>query len=153
MKTILLGLDNPHSSDPAMALYTRPINASGYRLWQMIKDAANRKCHNFSERDYLEGYTRRNLLSSENYVGDRFNYSLMVSALKGRRVVMLGQKVPKLLGIMGVTFDLVPRVGDGFTYYVIPHPSGLCREYNDPIMRQRVGDLVYKLHDRHIAGD
>jgi hypothetical protein len=145
MRPVLLGIDNPHSKDPDDALSVYPVGASGYRLWLMIKEAANRAGRDFSEGDYMNGFDRRNLFSSENYSQGKLVRVRVFSSLARREVVMLGTKVPTALGFKHTGFDLKPRDGGMFRYYVVPHPSGLCREYNDPEMRVRVGNLLLKL--------
>lgn len=147
MKPVILGINNPHSRDPAKALATDPIGASGYRLWLMLKEAANRQGRDLSERDYMEGFDRRNLIDQKNYTNDqvRLRSSQILASLAGHRVVMCGTKVPYMLGLRYGGFDLVPRHAMAFVYWVIPHPSGLCRTYNDPAVREKVGNLLFKL--------
>lgn len=146
MRPILLGISNPHSPHPDDALSTRPINASGYRLYIMIKEAANRQGRDFSEGDYMEGFDRRNLFTPENMVNGKLIVSKALSSLARRMVVMLGQKVPNHLGIKDITFSNNAKNVGYFRYHVIPHPSGLCRSYNDPEVREQVGNLLYRLY-------
>lgn len=145
MKPIILGVYNPHSRDPAMALATDPQGASGYRLWQMLKEAGNRNSCNITERDYLDGFERRNLWEQVNLIDKRFDRSETLAYLARRVVVMCGTKVPTTLGLRHTGFHCTQQHAMSFIYYVIPHPSGLCREYNDPKMRERVGNLLWRL--------
>lgn len=152
MKPVLLGINNPHSDDPEKALGLEPRGASGHRLWLMLKDAANRRARNLQEEDYLKGFDRQNLMDSDQYSvqGWRDRISKVKYGLKGRKVVMLGTKVPISLGLRHTGFHMQPQTCLSFQYFVVPHPSGLCREYNDPSMRERVGDLLFKLIAKEI---
>lgn len=147
MKPIIVGINNPHSDDPEKALGVEPVGSAGNRLWLMVKDAANRQGKDFREIDYLDGFDRVNLMEKPDYTPEQMRlrqYSLMAS-FTGRRVVMCGTKVPMTMGLRHSGFHLGVQQGPNFVYYVIPHPSGLCREYNDQSMRHRVGDLLFSL--------
>lgn len=150
MKSILLGLNNPHSDDPARALGTEPKNASGYRLWQMVATSgmAQEPPVVITAEKYEAGFDRRNLMS-----GRAFDPAVIkdlkteiLDGLADRVVVMCGTNVPRALGLTHNGFDLKPMEAPWFEYYVIPHPSGLTREYNDPGMRWRVGNLLLILY-------
>lgn len=140
-RPVIVGLDNPHSDDPAKALGLEPPNGSGFRLWLMLKEFANSQGYDLSSEDYLDTFDRVNLFNSHD-VFDRFE---VLARLRNRQVVLCGTRVPRLLGLRYKGFDLVQRAGGNFTYRIIPHPSGLCREYNDPDMRVRVGEILYNL--------
>jgi hypothetical protein len=162
VKPVLIGLNNPHSADPARALGTVPHLASGYRLWQMLAISALAADPPFAitSDQYENGFDRYNLLDEKFYDPSLFTPKRRQETLlklQDKVVVMCGTNVPRTLGLKWNGFDLKPNpvitnTREGFTYYVIPHPSGLCREYNDPDMRRRVGDLLlmlYSLGDDH----
>lgn len=69
------------------------------------------------------------------------------SVLRYSVLVLLGRKTASAFGLRPTDYAWCERVKSPFgpTCYVIPHPSGLCREYNDPKMRKRVGKLVARL--------
>lgn len=149
MRPLLVGIDNPHSDDPAKALGLDPVGGSGYRLWLMVKEAANKRGLDFGSEEYLATFQRVNLFNGR----DAFDRHEVLSKFNNRRVVLLGTRIPRLLGIRYRGFDLVTRAGSSFLYNIIPHPSGLCREYNDPSMRLRVGNLLFNLYQDFDSGE
>ena len=53
-------------------------------------------------------------------------------------VVLVGKRVAKAFGIDGaVYFGAYTWSPHGPTYYVVPHPSGVNRWWNDPVNRER----------------
>lgn len=145
MKPILLGMNNPHSADPAHALYPSPEGCSGHRLWKMIYEASA-----MTRAEYVRLFDRRNLCQGSwnaraaPALGDEFRKSLV----PGTRVVVLGQKVWRALGLNMTTVRPRTRVRDSkFSFYYLPHPSGLNQYYNDAMNRWWAGrflaDLVY----------
>lgn len=151
MKPVLLGMNNPHSIDPAKALGVKPDHASGRRLWQMlaISGMSREPSIIISAEMYEDAFDRYNLLDEEVFDPRRFTNdrrNLTMERLYGRVVVMCGTNVPRTLDLKHTGFDLKPKFEKDFTYYVIPHPSGLCREYNDSTIRVRVGNLLLALY-------
>ena len=151
MKPVLLGMNNPHSVDPARALGVKPAHASGHRLWQMlaISGMVRESPVIVDATAYEAGFNRYNLLDEEVFDPARFTHErrvLTMGRLHNCIVVMCGTNVPRTLGLKHNGFDLKPQDGPGFIYYVIPHPSGLCREYNDMGMRVKVGNLLLMLY-------
>ncbi len=157
MKPVLLGMNNPHSTDPARALGVTPNNASGHRLWSML--AISAMCREppmvVQPHEYEESFDRYNLLDEEVFDPSKFTIErekFILDKLASRVVVMCGTNVPRALRLEYTGFNLkptpaiIPGIEKSFTYYVIPHPSGLCREYNDPEMRSKVGKLLLMLY-------
>ncbi len=151
MKPVLLGMNNPHSTDPSRALGVTPNNASGHRLWSML--AISAMCREppivVQPHEYEAGFDRYNLLNEEVFDPTLFTKerkAQVLGLLNDRVVVMCGTNVPRVLGLTWIGFDLKAHICTDFVYYVIPHPSGLCREYNDPDMRSRVGNLLLMLY-------
>lgn len=151
MKPVILGLNNPHSSDPKKALGTEPVGSAGHRLWLMVKCAANRAGLDFEENDYLGTFDRRNLSNEKffDYQEAKRQRPEVLASIRSRTVVMCGTGVLRALGLSHTGFHLDMQQGVGFTYYTIPHPSGLTRDYNDPLVRARVGDLMLRLYRKH----
>lgn len=151
MKPVLLGLNNPHSTDPSKALGVDPPNASGHRLWSML--AISGLCREpeivVLRTQYEEAFDRYNLLDELVFTHSEFTvkrHGFIMDRLAGRIVVMCGTNVPRALDLEYTGFHIKPMVHKEFVYYIIPHPSGLCREYNDPEMRKKVGDLLLMLY-------
>ena len=147
MKPVLLGMNNPHSASPVHALYPTPIGATGHRIFEMLREAARRSNVKVTSIGYIEAFDRINLLNAVR--GDpkeaKENVHNGLPLLKNRKVVVLGRKTAFAVGIKRPFnthfFDHID-----FKYCLIPHPSGLCREYNDPAVVRRIGDLLFDLY-------
>lgn len=136
-RTVLCGMNNPHSADPRLALYPAPSGVAGHRLWVMLHDVAGS-----SRREYLDGFDRRNLLTGVwNAAAARDAARELWSTLNGRRVVLLGQAVVNAANLHRMP-PLVWSVSDGVTWCEVPHPSGRNLIHNDQIMRFAVGLLL-----------
>lgn len=138
-KPILLGLINPHNTEP---LYVRPVGCSGYRLSSFLREFSA-----LTEDDYLNLFDRRNLLVSNeddpHIAADEFRSTLG----SGDNVILLGEAVRRALT---TSIDLPkmlihPITVDDVTYRQIPHPSGLTRFYNDSVARQLVAMMLLDL--------
>lgn len=148
MKTILLGANNPISADPQYALYPHPKGSTGHRLSEMLDAAYGRKYTGVvGRKQYAEGFERRNLLDSKKWSKKAAKEAApaILSALGGRRVIIVGAETCDALGLprSGWCEWVGAWTGTGeMQYCVIPHASGRCREYNDPAMVARVGDIL-----------
>lgn len=144
-RPVLLGMNNPISLDPDHALYPVPPQHAGGRLYAMLDGAA--QPGEVSTTKYIREFDRRNLV-----LGLQWNMrqasetaDALVPELHSRHVVMLGSSV--------IAAFQVPRhdwcvwsTQYGVRYCCVPHPSGRCREYNDPQMRARVGQMLLYLY-------
>ena len=145
-RPLLLGLNNPLSDSPKMALWPEPTNCTGWRIWRMV---------GCSKEDYIRGFDRRNLLDATHYSRQAVrHYREIWEKLAGRRVLVLGVQVLGELLYAGVVSRrppwILPQKGDGpLEWRLIPHPSGLCREYNDPSMSIRVSLLLQDWWHNH----
>lgn len=152
MKTVILGMNNPYSSRPELALYPHPENSAGARLCAMFLQAARiGNGINMKKSDYLTGFDRRNLVDDPTWDAARASRAAeeLRRNLKGRRVVICGTAVLGALKLRRHEWlAWSERSGDlfmdPFDYCLIPHPSGRCREYNDPSVGAAVGELLYK---------
>lgn len=145
-RPILLGMNNPQGNPP---LWPAPVGSSGWRLWRMMDNIRP-----ITQEQYIEAFDRRNILST--LVWDPAAASaavdLLLPELLGRRVVMLGREVSHLCR-RGTPAWLHPYVDiENTTWYNIPHPSGRVREYNDPEMVLRVGQLLLEISGYAEAG-
>lgn len=144
-RPVLVGMNNPISLDPAHALYPIPAQHAGGRLYNMLDSAA--PAGEVSATKYILGFDRRNLVAGRVWkVNVAFQAAEVLSSeLRDRHAV--------LLGISVLTAFRFPRhdwcvwsTWRDVRYCCIPHPSGLCREYNDPQMRARVGQMLLYLY-------
>ena len=160
-RPVIIGMNNPYGTDPKYALYPAPQKAAGYRLYKMLEEAFNRRHPPpalLLRKAYIDGFDRRNILSG-HWTMDRAKKigRLMAQGLINRRVVVLGRGPEAALGLPKTDWFMHnryewPRVladgSHGFDYWTIPHPSGMCREYNNPENRQRAGDILLALYER-----
>jgi hypothetical protein len=118
-KPLLLGLRRRDNTD---GLALEPASGSGLRLLKLSGMP-------------LEEYQRR---------FDRANASDLPD-LTGRRVVVLGRGAWQRLGLPAVGWFCTRHAACGATLTLVPHPSGRCRLYNDPLVRERVRALLASL--------
>jgi hypothetical protein len=147
-KIILLGMCNPHSNNPAHALYPKPVNCTGHRVWKMINDR-NRM---MTPAQYIDEFDRRNLVQGKWSV-ERAQRAVpkFVRSVGGRTIVVFGKAIWPLIGahfypdpVPGEEVDVQDR-----TYLTrwlfLPHPSGRCLWYNDEKNREFAADLILGL--------
>jgi hypothetical protein len=138
-RVVLLGLNNPLSASPLMALWPDPPRCTGWNLWRMI---------DCSKEDFVRGFDRRNLVDATVYNRPSQEHTRQLwRSLDGRRVIVLGATVLSELVVAGAVGHrppwILPQRGEGpLEWRMVPHPSGRCREYNDPAMRLRVSMLL-----------
>lgn len=152
-RTIVVGMNNPYSTDPKMALFPAPEQSAGYRLYAMLRDAAAAEGEVIHRSRYATTFERHNLLVGEWTTRDANEAALkFLDDHSVRNIIVLGRSVERAMRIQR-------RVGWGVWFYhyhlprptsvcVIPHPSGLCREYNDPAMRLAIGRVLLKQYRR-----
>lgn len=141
-------MNNPHSSNPNHALYPHPPRVAGWRLWQMLE--ARRPV---GRAAYLRAFDRRNLVMGRLWSVElaRVSAAEMRPGLAGRTVLLLGVEVRRAFGIPPLL--LHPQEVGGVIWRQLPHPSGLCRWYNDPDNRGVAGMLLEELYDSACSGD
>lgn len=161
-RTVLLGMNNPLSDDPKYALFPLPTGCTGHRLYEMFSDSAERRSTSVSRLDYIRGFCRRNVLAGREWskAAAREAAPALARELADRRVVVVGVSVLEALRLPRpagwcVWLESEPRSSGlletedrSFTYCLIPHASGRCREYNDLELCRRVGDLLLAEYDR-----
>lgn len=137
LPVVILGMNNPHSARPDTALLPWPRGCAGHRLWSMVRDVCG-----VSRAEYCRLTDRRNLLDARtwDYRAAAERVEDAWRTLEGRRVIFLGATVRALMWRPATapaswTLDTARNV----TWSWLPHPSGLCREYNDPIVRLAAG--------------
>jgi hypothetical protein len=156
-RTVLLGINNPLSDDDRSALFPAPVNCTGWRLWQMLRDALPESPP--GRADYTRSFDRRNVLHARAWSKKeaRAAGAALLPGLEGRRVVVLGVQTLAALGLprrqwgewseQAVT-DLVSEADACAEFCLLPHPSGLCREYNDPAVRALAGRVLAEEYAR-----
>jgi hypothetical protein len=138
-------MNNPLSSDPRHALYPHPVGCTGWRIWQMLRSRTG------ATRDqYLETFDRRNLLCARSWSASEARAAAQqaLTELRGCVVVVLGEQTREALGHPRRPHVLPHRDDGGTEWRYLPHPSGRCRWYNDPVSRTMVSLLLEELYMR-----
>jgi hypothetical protein len=130
-KPFLVGELNTRTSSGDMALYPLPPNGSGGRLRRIL---------GLGVEDYLTKFDRINLCS-ESWNDSEARELARKVRRPGRRLVLLGRRVARIFGLGGLEF--FQRIEkDGVVFFLLPHPSGLCRVWNDPDSSVRARSLL-----------
>jgi len=145
MKAVIVGLFNPKSQDPAYAMEPFTPNGSGERLWKMLSEVVP-----VTKQDYVGHFEMINVIDTDKVTWEDVEYFEARAIEIERRVE---SRPAAVLGIMAWTSLRVERSPirktDWFGHYknwwLLPHPSGLCRVYNDPVMRRRAGEALAKI--------
>lgn len=127
---MLVGELNPYGGGPEFALYPAPDGCSGHRLCCLVLG--------MRRTDYLRVFHRINLCDGK--------WSLPAARRKAAifrthpaPMILLGAKVAR-------AFEFDPfepfTVADGGNTLVLPHPSGLCRLWNESGAFERAQMLV-----------
>ena len=135
---VLVGELNPYGPDPSFALYDEPENSSGGRLRRVVL-----------------GIPRRAYLALPRYNLCSGSWSLRAARARAAEVdaihpdgtlVLLGRKVQAAFGVPPSTPQFTRaacvRLGNRLRYVLLPHPSGLCREWNSPAAVSRARLVV-----------
>jgi len=144
-RPVLVGMNNPLSSEPAHALFPHPAGCTGHRLYEMLKS----RVPHVTRREYLDVFDRRNVVSAMSY--DREEARLGASRLyleffgSGRTVVLLGAETVAAFGLPRLL--LHPQENGGCTWRQIPHPSGRNLWFNDEKNRTLVAMLLEDLYN------
>ncbi len=128
-RPILIGMNNPVSSNPDHALFPVPEGCTGNRLWRMLESRTRA-----TRANYRDVFERRNLVRGKTWnmmqASARAHEITVELRGTGRTVVLLGQDVrqafchPKQL--------IHPQDIDGVIWRQLPHPSGRNHWYNNP---------------------
>lgn len=122
-KTLIMGLDNPHSKNPRAALLPRPRGSAGHRLFVLS---------GLPWSVYRRSFDRRNARDGTS-----------AALLSNRTAIVLGKDAWRVLGLRRAEFFSSYWSSEtNTTFILIPHPSGLNRFYNRADNRQRVEALL-----------
>ncbi len=122
-----MGEDNPYGSDPRYALFPLPANSAGGRLARIL---------GLSKTEYLRRFDRVNLCRSHWDLNEARGVVHQVMRERDK-IVLLGSKVRYAFAMEDQQYftRLTETLVDGqppTTFYVLPHPSGRCRAWDDP---------------------
>lgn len=153
MSVLLVGLDNPQSSDPRHALFPHPRGCAGHRLWKMMMEVDK----NFT-RSHYERIPKTNLFPvgpcprefRSSNLRDAGRLLLVQKRDSVDHVILLGNHVRDAVwraSSMNFNFDrpmtfIMILSAD---YAWVPHPSGRNHYYNDVRRRRRVARFLLSL--------
>jgi hypothetical protein len=134
MDVVLVGELNPRGRDPRYALFDLPVNAAGWRLRTKVLQVHRRTYFTFKRHNLCVGkWSRRD--------AEREAARLYLEEYDSRKgvflFVLLGRKVADAFGCGGLN----PFTHDD-RFLLLPHPSGRCREWNDPAAGERARSLL-----------
>lgn len=136
-RLLFVGENNPQSEDKRHALYPHNSKAAGARLMGIL--GLQRSTYLSVWRTNLcGGYAKRgsDRVMSETWDSkDAMHRALDLTCVTSppwSTIVLLGRKVGSVALINRPKFFEMSVV-HGTTFVCLPHPSGLCREWNDPI--------------------
>lgn len=147
MKPLLIGMNNPGSQKPEHAFYPWPPRCSGARILSFINFHEKMSGMDMTSRhDFLDMFDRMNVLQEPAWdqKAARMQAPRVLTEMRGRRSFVFGFKTSDALGLKRtqgldfVLFDIDPTI----EYVVLPHPSGMCRAYNDSCFKQSVGRML-----------
>lgn len=138
---LLVGLNNPYSSDPRLALYPYPTGSTGHRILTLLRMTDPK----VTREQYLGWFARMNVWAGRTPPKPRLlreaGRDVLGAALGRTDAVLLGNDVwaavmvqdpPELFGC--VTLNSMTR------FWRFPHPSGRNPLLNDPKLRRRFGE-------------
>ena len=130
VRPLLVGEQNPYGGDPEYALYPAPDGCSGQRLCCLILG--------MRRKAYLESFRRVNLCDG---TWDRSIAANRAGELRdsGGPLILLGRKVAASFDLGGFAPFTIVECG---LFLLLPHPSGLCRQWNEPGAFERARTLV-----------
>lgn len=135
MSVAIVGELNPYGSDQRYALYHEPRNASGDRLRRIlglsVRSYVPLSKYNLCDREWLT-------LAARARAADILRMHTVVITLgaKVRRAFYYWRFGP---GAAAVPYA---HIGEDLVMIALPHPSGLCRAWNEPGIVEQARGLV-----------
>ena len=148
-RPILLGMNNPVYPD--RPLWHEPAGCTGARVLALLRS----KRPDVTDKQYLQAFDRRNLLYAAEWDADKAAVAAdtLVRGLEdtGRRVLVLGETVRKLVGLPQRA-RLCEVRWRGCSWRSVPHPSGRCRWYNEAFAREVVSLILQEMYEEATSG-
>ena len=128
-KPVIVGESNPYGGDPYFALYPSPDGCSGHRLCCTILG--------MDRSEYLDLFDRTNLCTGKWSMRAARARAVEIRAIP-TWFILCGAKVARAWGLPFSPLEVFSDV------LVLPHPSGLCRLWNEPGFIRRTREVVKK---------
>lgn len=127
VQPLLVGEANPYGAEPGMALYPLPERAAGGRLAAIL---------GLTRGQYLRFFHRTNLCPQRWSMRVAREQASIILRVETGPVVLLGRKVAAAFGIYAQSPFTVCEHAEAhcssMRLYLVPHPSGLNRAWNEP---------------------
>lgn len=139
MRPLLVGEDNPYSADPRHALFPHPERSAGYRIATVILG--------LTRAEYLRRFDRVNLCAGKWSAPEARETARRIELRRPPRapIILLGRKVADAFGVARPPFSIYAFDGGRPRFYLLPHPSGLSRVWNEPGAIERARALLAPL--------
>lgn len=145
MRPIIIGMNNPHSTDPRYVLFPTPPGCAGWRLWRMIADVRP----GTYRQHYIDVFDRRNLLVGNWSRRRAIEAAATIELPRGATVVLLGAELRDTFDLPARPIHPIVDTSRGVVFRQVPHPSGRCLWYNNEENRRLVGALLSDLMDEY----
>lgn len=137
VKPLLVGEANPYGGDPHFALYPAPDGCSGHRLCKLILK--------MRRADYLREFERRNLCPHNWNMREAREHAAELRTWRAP-LILFGAKVARAFDFNPFEpFTLTNGGREWDKTLVLPHPSGLCRTWNEVGAFEKARELVAKV--------
>ena len=140
-RILIVGMNNPISTNPKHALWPDPVNCTGWRLWKLLEARTGA-----TAEQYTQAFDRTNMV-----IGNWDRGAALEWWVQSRDRIREEYDVCLLLGAatraaaeMTQLPDLCIRGGIA----TLPHPSGLNRWYNNHVNRAAAEILLEELYTR-----
>lgn len=150
-KSVLLGMNNPISEDPRLALWPSPKYSTGGRILDLINDQ-RLQAPIASPAGFAVAFERANLLIGgwrKEEARQAGRWARRYYDVRRSTVIVFGEKVWGALGLPSGHPLVLPTSQTGGEWRRLPHPSGRNLWYNDPQNRLVAAILLRELYDRH----
>lgn len=140
-RPLLVGEQNPYGDAPGLALYPEPRGCAGWRLCSLVLCV--------EPVDYLLRFDRVNLLGRGAWSAKAARERAReIAASHAGPIVLLGARVSAAFGDPVPLWSMMWAGNVRPRFARIPHPSGLCRDWNEPGAYLRARKILLDLEER-----
>ena len=132
---VLVGELNPYGDRPFFALFDDPPNSAGGRMRRLVTGLPPRTYRSLHRHNLCVGsWSIREARAKAVLLKDHYSS-------KEVGFVLLGRKVSLAFGLEKQA-PFSQTIQDDFPMVILPHPSGLCRIWNEPGAFRRAQDIL-----------